>query len=66
MRSLLIWALCAAASAWGADVTDEALRKADPADWLSYNGSYDSRRHSLLKQINLETVDRLTPKWVFH
>jgi alcohol dehydrogenase (cytochrome c) len=50
----------------GSQVTDKRLRDADPNDWLSYNGSYDSRRHSLLKQVNRETVQALVPKWIYH
>lgn len=50
----------------GAQVTDRQLREANPANWLHYNGSYDSRRHSPLDQINLTTVEALTPKWIFH
>ena len=46
--------------------TDQDLVKADPNNWLHYSGSYDSQRHSLLKQIHTGNVQNLAPKWVFH
>ena len=46
-------------------VTDQQLLEADASTWLHYNGSYDSRRHSRLDQVNLGTINRLTPKWIF-
>ncbi|MEO7651111.1 MAG: PQQ-dependent dehydrogenase, methanol/ethanol family [Bryobacteraceae bacterium] len=49
-----------------AQVTYSDLRRADPNNWLSYNGSYSSQRHSLLNQVNKENVKSLVPKWVFH
>ena len=49
-----------------AQVTDRQLHEANSANWLTYNGSYDSRRHSALKQVNVSTVDSLVAKWVFH
>jgi len=49
-----------------AQVSDMQLREANSANWLHYNGSYDSRRHSALNQVNTTTVDALVPKWVFH
>ena len=50
-------ALLAASLAWlfvpfaGAQSYQDLL-KPNPNDWLHYNGTYDSQRHSLLKQIN--------------
>ncbi len=49
-----------------AQVTDKQLLEAGEANWLTYNGSYDSRRHSALKQVNTSTVGALVPKWVYH
>jgi alcohol dehydrogenase (cytochrome c) len=49
-----------------AQVTDKQLLEAPGANWLHYNGSYDSRRFSSMAQINAGNVDRLTAKWVFH
>src|SRR5258708_27514828 len=38
-----------------------------PAEnWLTYAGDYQGRRHSALKQITVENVGSLTPKWVYH
>src|SRR5512144_970824 len=53
-------------AAGSAQVTDKHLRDAEPEDWLSYNGSYDSRRHSRLSQINRDNVGVLVPKWIYH
>ena len=53
-------------AAASAQVTDKHLLDADANDWLSYNGSYDSRRHTRLDQINRDTVGSLVPKWIYH
>ena len=58
--------LAYSAAILGAQVTDQQLHEAQTGNWLHYNGSYDSRRHSSLKQINSGTIDSLVPKWVFH
>ena len=47
-------------------VTYQDLVKADPRNWLTYSGSYNSQRHSLLKQINKGNVQALAPKWIYH
>ena len=39
-----------------AQVTDKDLLNPDPNDYLLYSGTYDSQRHSLLKQINTTNV----------
>lgn len=49
-----------------AQVTYPNLKTADPRDWLTYSGSYNSQRHSLLKQIDSANVQTLVPKWIFH
>ena len=49
-----------------AQVTDKDLLNPDPNDYLLYSGTYDSQRHSLLKQINTANVGRLQAKWIFH
>jgi len=46
--------------------TPQDLLKPDPGNWLHYSGSYDSQRHSLLKQIHTGNVANLAPKWMFH
>jgi alcohol dehydrogenase (cytochrome c) len=47
-------------------VSYDDLLKADPKDWLHYNGQYHSQRHTALTQIDTQTVKRLVPKWVYH
>ena len=64
MRAAVIF--CLTLSSLPAQVTDRQLREAKPADWLHYNGTYDSRRHSALNQIDTANVGALVPKWVFH
>ncbi|MCW5979406.1 MAG: PQQ-dependent dehydrogenase, methanol/ethanol family [Bryobacteraceae bacterium] len=61
-------ALVLTLAAWGAaaQVTYPDLVKADPRNWLTYQGPYHARRHSLLDQINARNVRDLVPKWVFH
>src|SRR5438094_10157858 len=54
-----------AASTLAAQTHDD-LVKADPNNWLHYSGSYDSQRHSPLKQIDTANVRNLAPKWMFH
>jgi alcohol dehydrogenase (cytochrome c) len=60
--ALLFWI----AASLTAQVTDLQPREADPANWFSYNGSYNSRRHSALKQVNTGNIASLTPQWIFH
>jgi alcohol dehydrogenase (cytochrome c) len=48
-----------------AQVTDQDLLKPDPGDWLSYSGTYNSQRHSQLKQITPENAGRLQSAWVY-
>lgn len=35
----------------------------DPAEWLTYSGSYDGQRHSTLDQINRSNVGQLRVEW---
>ncbi len=42
------------------------LVKAEPPNWYSYSGSFGAQRHSLLKEINTETIARVVPKWIYH
>lgn len=59
--------LCALwAAGLEAQVSDAQLREANSDNWLQYNGSYDSRRHSALSEVNTSTIGALVPKWVFH
>jgi alcohol dehydrogenase (cytochrome c) len=67
VRSVIILCLLLAGAAiCAAQVTDQDLIKPDPANFLLYSGSYDSQRHSLLKQITTSNVGTLQAKWVFH
>jgi len=44
---------------------DRILRAAaEPRNWLTYAGTYDSQRYSLLRQITPENVTNLESKWV--
>jgi alcohol dehydrogenase (cytochrome c) len=47
-------------------ITAAQLRGADkqPAEWLTYSGSYDAHRHSGLHQINRDNVGMLRVEWV--
>jgi alcohol dehydrogenase (cytochrome c) len=66
-RTLLLSSLlfCAGVTAL-AQVTDQTLLKPDPQDWVMYSGTYNSQRHSLLKQITPATIANLQAKWVYH
>jgi alcohol dehydrogenase (cytochrome c) len=46
-------------------VTAAEIRNAgdDPAEWLTYSGSYASTRHSLLHQINRDNIGQLRVEW---
>ena len=45
--------------------TDRILRAAaEPQDWLTYNGTYNSQRYSTLNQITPANVANLESKWV--
>lgn len=37
----------------------------EPGNWLTYNGTYDGRRHSTLTQIDTSNVAQLQPAWVY-
>lgn len=37
----------------------------NPEEWLTHGGTYDEQRHSLLSNINTETVDRLGVAWTY-
>ncbi|MBK9169926.1 MAG: PQQ-dependent dehydrogenase, methanol/ethanol family [Bryobacterales bacterium] len=58
--------ILAAASVGGAQVTYEQLLNPPPKDWLHYSGTYDSKRHSPLKQVHTGNVKHLVPKWMHH
>jgi alcohol dehydrogenase (cytochrome c) len=60
-------ALLAAATVCGAQVSADRLAhaSAEPANWLTYSGSYMSQRYSTLDQITPANVADLELKWVF-
>src|ERR1051325_9596820 len=64
--TLAVAAAFCCVAALTAQVSDRQLLEAQPGNWLHYNGSYDSRRHSALRQINAQTIDSLVPKWIYH
>ena len=63
---LLAVGLVAAAPA-SAQVPYDRLVKAEsePANWLTYGGSYKSQRYTSLDQINKQNVTQLKPAWVY-
>lgn len=49
------------------DITSERLAKAadEPANWLTYSGTYNAWRYSALDKINQSNVRKLVPVWAF-
>jgi len=49
------------------DLTFDRIKAAadNPADWLTYSGSYNGQRHSRLSQITRANVTRLRLKWLY-
>ncbi len=39
--------------------------ESEPANWLTYAGSYKSQRYTQLDQINKQNVSQLKPAWVY-
>src|SRR3569832_1941815 len=62
---VLAGVLCGAAAA--AQVPYERIVKAEsePANWLTYAGSYKSQRYTQLEQITAQNVSQLKPAWVY-
>ena len=58
--------LLAVVSPLSAQVMDKQLLQQPGADWLTYNGSYNTERHSELKQITSKNVNSLVNQWVYH
>ena len=54
------------AASQASDVSYDRILAAteEPENWLTYNGTYSSQRHSLLDQINPSNVDDLELKWM--
>jgi glucose dehydrogenase len=53
--------------AWAAGIDDQRLRSAaeNRGDWLLYGRDYGQQRFSPLDQINVESVKRLVPRWIY-
>jgi len=53
--------------AWAAGIDDQSLRSAaeNRGDWLLYGRDYGQQRFSPLDQINVESVKRLVPRWIY-
>jgi alcohol dehydrogenase (cytochrome c) len=66
MNKAVLVLMLGLASSLSAQVTDQMLQQPPASDWLTYNGSYTSQRHSELDQINLSNIGSLVPKWAFH
>ena len=51
----------------GADVDGARISAArsTPEDWLTYGGTYDEQRHSLLSKVNTGNVDQLGVAWTY-
>jgi alcohol dehydrogenase (cytochrome c) len=67
---IVLAALFAAALSTGtafAQVPYDRIAKAEsePANWLTYAGSYKSQRYTALDQINKQNVTQLRPLWVY-
>jgi alcohol dehydrogenase (cytochrome c) len=67
IAALLAIVAFAVSSALEAQVTFERILNAErePQNWLSYSGTVDNQRYSLLEQINARTVDELELQWVW-
>jgi alcohol dehydrogenase (cytochrome c) len=63
MSALLLLTLLAQSG----PITPERLVRAtaEPANWLTYSGTYNGHRHSPLAQITPANVARLRPVWVY-
>lgn len=69
IQSRLIRVLCLglsllATSAGAAEFERILNADREPHNWLTYNGGYNSQRHSTLKQLTPRNVNRLELKWM--
>src|SRR5499427_2868936 len=64
---VLLPALLLVASAASAQVPYDRIARAEsePANWLTYAGTYKSQRYTALDQINKQNVAQLRPLWVY-
>ena len=65
MKRPLVWLLAAGLAA--GQVTYERIldSSAEPENWLTHSGSYNSHRFSRLDQITAANAHRLRPAWVY-
>ncbi|MEO9969754.1 MAG: PQQ-dependent dehydrogenase, methanol/ethanol family [Hyphomonadaceae bacterium] len=51
----------------GSDVNGARISaaRATPEDWLTYGGTYDEQRHSLLTKVDTDNVDQLGVAWTY-
>ena len=64
--ALLLVLVAAASLQLDAQVSYDRILKAaaEPQNWLTYNGTYNSQRYSTLARITPENVAKLESKWV--
>ena len=66
MKKGVLIALLATASLTAQVSFDRILNsQAEPQNWLTYSGNFQSHRHSLLTQVSPENVKNLQPAWAF-
>src|SRR5205085_4823565 len=64
--ALLVALVAAASLQLDAQVSSDRILRAaaEPGNWLTYNGTYNSQRYSTLDQITPDNVTHLESKWV--
>ncbi len=64
--TLALGSLTLTLTAQGSGVTYSRILNAaaEPQNWLTYNGTYNSQRYSTLAEVTPANVTRLEPKWV--
>ena len=67
MLRILVALVVAAAATLQAQVSYDRILNADrePHNWLSYSGTLDNKRYSLLTQITPENVKSLQLQWIW-
>src|SRR5688572_30748745 len=65
-RMLIALLVCAGGFVHAQQITAERIVRAgaEPQNWITYNGTYDSQRFSRLNQITPSNVTSLEQKWV--
>ncbi len=66
IRVILLAGLAAPATTFAQVPYDRIVKaESEPANWLTYAGSYKSQRYTQLDQINKQNVTQLKPAWVY-